>query len=63
MNPRPLPAMQSHLPDGVASDRFDIQAKTLKPTLTKDEIRMLMRALLADKFKLVMRTETQEAIE
>jgi uncharacterized protein (TIGR03435 family) len=60
MNPRPLAEMQHQLPGWVTSDRFDIQAKTDKKDATKDEVRLMMRALLAERFKLVVHDETQQ---
>jgi uncharacterized protein (TIGR03435 family) len=60
MNPRPLAEMQHQLPEWVTSDRFDIQAKTDKKDATKDEVRLMMRALLAERFKLVVHDETHQ---
>jgi uncharacterized protein (TIGR03435 family) len=60
MNPRPLTEMQHHLPEWVTSDRFDIRAKTDKKDATKDEVRLMMRALLAERFKLVVHDETHQ---
>jgi uncharacterized protein (TIGR03435 family) len=60
MNPRPLAEMQRRLPEWVTSDRFDIQAKTDKKDATKDEVRLMMRALLAERFNLVVHAETHQ---
>jgi len=60
MNPRPLAEMQHRLPEWVTSERFDIQAKTDKKDATKDEVRLMMRALLADRFKLMVHDETHQ---
>jgi uncharacterized protein (TIGR03435 family) len=60
MNPRPLAEMQHRLPEWVTSERFDIQAKTDKKDATKDEVRLMMRALLAERFKLVVHDETHQ---
>jgi uncharacterized protein (TIGR03435 family) len=60
MNPRPLAEMQHRLPEWVTSERFDIQAKTNKKDATKDEVRLMMRALLPERFKLVVHDETRQ---
>jgi uncharacterized protein (TIGR03435 family) len=47
------------LPGWVSTDRFDIQARaTGHPT--KDQMRLMMRALLADRFKLAIHSETRQ---
>ena len=53
-------AFRASLPDWALTEGFNIQARTDKPNVTKDEMRMMMRALLADRFKLVVHTETRE---
>jgi uncharacterized protein (TIGR03435 family) len=53
-------AMLAHLPKWVATDRFLIQAKA-PPKTTKDQFRLMMQALLADRFKLVIHFESREA--
>jgi uncharacterized protein (TIGR03435 family) len=47
-------------PSWIASDRFDIVAKAPDGAVTQDQIRPMLRALLADRFKLVAHTETRE---
>jgi uncharacterized protein (TIGR03435 family) len=47
------------LPDWTKTERFDIQARA-EGNPRKDDMRLLMRALLADRFKLAMRNETRE---
>ena len=51
-------------PDWIASDRFDMVAKPEREVpstaVGQDPPRMMMRTLLADRFKLVMREETKE---
>jgi uncharacterized protein (TIGR03435 family) len=54
-------AMIAHLPKWVAEDRFNIQAKAVGVNPTKDQMRLMMQALLADRFKLAVHFETQEA--
>jgi bla regulator protein BlaR1 len=48
-----------HLPSWVIKDRFDIQAKA-SGNPTKDQMRLMMQSLLADRFKLSVRYETQD---
>ena len=51
-------------PDWIASDRFDILAKPEREVPStgagQDPLRMMLRTLLADRFKLVMHKETKE---
>jgi uncharacterized protein (TIGR03435 family) len=53
-------AMQKVLPEWVSQERYDIQARSEKKDPTKDEMRLMMRALLAERFKLAVHTETKE---
>jgi uncharacterized protein (TIGR03435 family) len=53
-------AMIAHLPKWVAEDRFDIQARAANSNPTKDQMRLMMQALLAERFKLTVHFETQE---
>lgn len=52
--------LSPQLPQWVFSDRFDIQAR-VDGNPGKDEMRMMMRSLLADRFKLAMHSETRQA--
>jgi uncharacterized protein (TIGR03435 family) len=52
-------SLLSQLPAWAATDGFDIQARA-EGNPTKDEMRLMMRALLADRFKLAMHTETRQ---
>jgi uncharacterized protein (TIGR03435 family) len=52
-------AMLAHLPKWVSTDRFDIEAKA-EGDPNKDEMRLMLRSLLADRFKLVAHFETHE---
>ena len=45
----------------VSEDRFAIQAKATEGNPTKDQMRLMMQALLADRFKLAVHFEPQEA--
>ena len=47
------------IPDWTISERFDINARAAGP-ITADERRLMMQALLADRFKLVARREKRE---
>jgi uncharacterized protein (TIGR03435 family) len=47
-------------PAWVASDRFDIVAKEPEGTFTDDQRRLMLQALLVDRFKLQARVETRE---
>ena len=55
-----IEATLAHLPKWVATDRFVIQAKA-EGNPTKDQMRLMMQSLLADRFKLVLHFETQDA--
>ncbi|HEV3332284.1 MAG TPA: TIGR03435 family protein [Bryobacteraceae bacterium] len=48
------------LPGWVTTDRFDIQARA-DGNPTKDQMRLMMRSLLADRFKFLLHTEARES--
>lgn len=48
-----------HLPKWATTELFDIEAKTPTTNPTKDQMRLMMQSLLADRFKLVVHFETQ----
>jgi uncharacterized protein (TIGR03435 family) len=52
--------MAKSLPDWVFTDRFDIEAKSENHNPTKDQMRLMLEALLEDRFKLVGRRETRQ---
>ncbi len=52
-------AMFAHLPKWASTDRFVIEAEASGHP-TKDQIRLMMQSLLADRFKLVVHFETRE---
>lgn len=60
LSPDQRQAVIEHLPKWVASDRFNIQAKA-EGTPTKDQMRLMMQSLLADRFRLAEHFETQDA--
>jgi uncharacterized protein (TIGR03435 family) len=53
-------AMIGNLPKWVSTDRFAIDARAENPTPTKDQMRLMMQSLLADRFKLQAHYETHE---
>jgi len=53
-------AMLAHLPKWVETDLFLIEAKAPANT-TKDQFRLMMQTLLADRFQLAVRFESREA--
>jgi bla regulator protein BlaR1 len=52
-------SMIARLPKWVATDRFEIQARAAGNP-TKDQMRLMVQSLLADRFKLAVHFETQE---
>jgi uncharacterized protein (TIGR03435 family) len=52
-------ALVSQLPGWVVTDHFDIQAR-VPGDPTKDQVRQMMKALLAERFKLAMHTEVRQ---
>jgi uncharacterized protein (TIGR03435 family) len=46
-------------PGWIDSDRYDVQAKA-EGTPTQDGLQLMLRSLLADRFKLIVRKETRE---
>jgi len=55
-----LAAFRAMVPEWTVSDRFDIEARTDNEAVTKDQLRLMMRSLLAERFKLVVHYETRE---
>lgn len=51
-------SLMAHLPNWVATDRFDIQARA-EGNPTKDQMRLMMQSLLAERFQLAVHFETQ----
>jgi uncharacterized protein (TIGR03435 family) len=54
-----LQVLQPEVPKWVNADRFDIQAR-VQGNPTKDQMRLMMQALLADRFKLTIHNETRQ---
>jgi uncharacterized protein (TIGR03435 family) len=53
--------LRDSLPGWTLEERYDIEARTDKPNVTKDEMRLMMQSLLADRVKLVFHRATEEA--
>jgi bla regulator protein blaR1 len=53
--------LHDHAPSFVLNDRFDLEARTENQAVTKDQMRLMMQALLAERFKLAVHRETQVA--
>ena len=51
--------LRTQIPKWVRSDRFDIQARA-EGNPSKDQMRLMMRSLLADRFKLAIHHETRQ---
>jgi uncharacterized protein (TIGR03435 family) len=60
LTPEQSDAMLAHLPAWVRSQAFVIEAKAPVPNPTKDQMRLMMQSLLADRFKLTVHFETKE---
>jgi uncharacterized protein (TIGR03435 family) len=56
-------ALIHSLPDWAVTDGFDIEARTEDRNVSKDDMRLMMRSLLADRFHLVIHTETRQVSE
>ncbi|WP_161570915.1 TIGR03435 family protein [Granulicella sibirica] len=52
--------LESNAPKWIGTERFDIQAKSDLPNPTKNQMRLMVQSLLADRFKLRVHTETRE---
>ncbi len=50
----------SQLPKWVTADRFDIEARAAEGNPTKDQMRLMMQSLLADRFKFAVHIETRQ---
>lgn len=52
-------ALKSQLPKWALAERFDIDARAPTSNPTKDQFRLMMQSLLADRFKLMVHTEAR----
>jgi uncharacterized protein (TIGR03435 family) len=59
LTPNQVQSVLSQLPKWATSDRYDIQARA-PGNPTKDQYRLMMQALLADRFKLAIHYETKD---
>ena len=59
LSPEQRKTMLANLPKWVGSDRYEIHAKA-EGNPTKDQMRLMMQSLLAERFKLAVHFETQE---
>jgi len=59
LTPNQVRDVQSQLPKWASTDRFDIQAR-VAGNPTKDQFRLMMQALLADRFKLAVHFERRQ---
>jgi bla regulator protein blaR1 len=59
INANEYSSLQSELPKWAAADLFDIEARA-DGSPTKDQMRLMMQSLLADRFKLAVHTETRQ---
>jgi uncharacterized protein (TIGR03435 family) len=59
LNEERMHAVQSQLPKWANTNRYDIQAKA-SGNPTKDQMRLMMQALLADRIKLALHYETRQ---
>jgi bla regulator protein blaR1 len=58
--PEQFEAMLAHQPDWIRSQLFVIEAEAPITNPTKDQMRLMIQALLAERFKLAMHFETRE---
>jgi bla regulator protein blaR1 len=54
------PSLRSQMPKWATEERFDVQARA-EGSPTKDQMRLMMQSLLADRFKLAVHTENRQA--
>lgn len=58
--PDQMKAMLASVPKWVSSDNYEIHAKASRP-VTKDQLRLMMQSLLAERFKLALHFEDRDA--
>jgi uncharacterized protein (TIGR03435 family) len=59
LQPRQIKQMAHEAPKWVAASAFEIEARSSRPNVTKDEMRLMMQSLLADQFHLVVHREVR----
>jgi uncharacterized protein (TIGR03435 family) len=60
LNANQFQLLRSQLPTWAKTERFDIQARALGSSPTKDQVRLMMQSLLADRFKLAVHAEIRQ---
>jgi uncharacterized protein (TIGR03435 family) len=55
-------AIYEHLPKWVQTDEYEVHARAAGKNPTKDQMRLMMQALLKERFALVVHYETQETL-
>jgi uncharacterized protein (TIGR03435 family) len=60
MTDHEVESLRKQLPGWALNEQYDIQAKSENHEATKDDMRMMMRSLLADRFKLAIHTSTEQ---
>ncbi len=53
-------SLRASMPGWVVTDRFNIEARTENRSATKDQLRGMMRSLLAERFKLAVHYQTRQ---
>ena len=61
MTDHELLSLEKQLPAWANDEQFDIEAKTDDHNATKNDMRLMMQSLLADRFKLALHKATEEA--
>ena len=52
--------VRAELPKWATAERFDVEARAPQPTPTKDQMRLMMQSLLADRFKLTLHFDARQ---
>ncbi len=52
--------LMAQLPDWVNTENYDIEARTSRAGVNKDEMRLMVRSLLAERFNFTIHTETKQ---
>ncbi len=60
MNDAQLDAFRTMAPDWVVADHFNLEARIEDPAATKDQLRLMMRTLLAERFHLALHAQPRE---
>jgi uncharacterized protein (TIGR03435 family) len=55
-----LKTFREKAPEWVLNDRFNLQARTENSAVTKDQMRLMVRSLLAERFKMAVHYETRQ---